>query len=319
MSNLPSVLLVGAGPMAVEYAKILRAKNIAPITIGRSDQSAQKFQSETGFVAETGGLDEWLERNPTAYPSHAVVAVGEKTIGGATLALLEHGFKSILVEKPGGFDAEDIRAVGAKAEALGSAVSVGYNRRFFASSVAAKQIIAEDGGVLSFNFEFTEWGHVISGLVKEEGVKEQWFLSNSTHVIDLAFHLGGMPSEFSAFVAGSLNWHPEASVFSGAGKAENGALFSYQANWAAPGRWGVEILTRKHRLILRPMERLQIQKIGSVAIEFVDIDDHLDKDFKPGLYKQAEAFFAGDNTVLPSIRQQVAALDVYLKIRSGSR
>jgi hypothetical protein len=67
------------------------------------------------------------------------------------------------------------------------------------------------------------------------------------------------------------------------------------------------------------MERLQIQKIGSVAIEFVDIDDHLDKDFKPGLYKQAEAFFAGDNTVLPSIRQQVAALDVYLKIRSGSR
>ena len=43
-----------------------------------------------------------------------------------------------------------------------------------------------------------------------------------------------------------------------------------------------------------PHGRLQIQKIGSVAVDFVDIDDCLDKDFKPGLYKQTEAFLAED-------------------------
>jgi hypothetical protein len=32
-------------------------------------------------------------------------------------------------------------------------------------------------------------------------------------------------------------------VFAGAGVADNDALFSYHANWAAPGRWCVEILT----------------------------------------------------------------------------
>ena len=161
--------------MAVEYAKVLRAKNITPITVGRGEQSAHKFLSETGFAAEIGGLDAWLARKPIACPTHAIVAVGEKTVGTATLALLEQRFKSILVEKPGGFDAADIRAVGDKAKTSGSAVSVGYNRRFFSSTIAAQKIIAEDGGVQSFNFEFTEWGHVIAGLAKEEGVKRNGF------------------------------------------------------------------------------------------------------------------------------------------------
>jgi len=75
------------------------------------------------------------------------------------------------------------------------------------------------------------------------------------------------------------------------------------------------MLTSKHRLIFRPMEKLQIQKIGSVALEAVDVDDVLDQQFKPGLYKQVEAFLAGDNTILPSIEEQVDMLDIYLKIR----
>ena len=57
-------------------------------------------------------------------------------------------------------------------------------------------------------------------------------------------------------------------------------LFSYQANWNAPGRWGIEILTSQHRLYLRPMEKLQIQNTGSVDISEVEIDDQLDKEFK---------------------------------------
>ena len=42
-----------------------------------------------------------------------------------------------------------------------------------------KEIIAEDNGVTSFNFEFTEWSHEIEKLEKAPGVKENWFLANS--------------------------------------------------------------------------------------------------------------------------------------------
>nr|WP_199533121.1 Gfo/Idh/MocA family oxidoreductase [Solidesulfovibrio fructosivorans] len=310
-----SILLVGAGPMAVEYAKVFKAIGIAPIVVGRSEASAQKFTAETGIAVSRGGLDAWLADSNHFLPERAVVAVGEKWVGASAKALLTHGVRQLLVEKPGGFDADDILSVNNAAAKQRATVYVGYNRRFYASVEAAKRIIAEDGGVTSFNFEFTEWSHVIGPIEKEEGVKEQWFLSNSTHVIDLAFYLGGMPQEMSAYAQGGLAWHPTSSIFAGAGRSVHGALFSYQANWEAPGRWGVEVLTRKHRLIFRPIEKLQIQKIGSVAIEMVEVDDSLDKDFKPGLYKQVHAFLAEESNVLPTISEQVSMLDWYLQIR----
>ncbi len=315
-----SVLLVGSGPMAVEYAKVFKALNLNPVTVGRGPTSAEKFTAQTGFAAATGGIDAWLADTTNHLPDYAVVAVGEKWIGTTALALLSRGVRHLLLEKPGGHTATDIRAVAKKAAEGKSTVNVGYNRRFYASVEAAKKIIEQDGGVTSFNFEFTEWGHVVSGIEKEAGVKEEWLLANSTHVMDLAFHLGGRPKELSAFTSGGVAWHPTASVFAGAGIATNGALFSYQANWEAPGRWSVEMLTRKHRLIFRPMEKLQIQKIGSVAIEGAEIDDALDTQYKPGLFKQVEAFMAGRTDVrLPTIANQVEMLEWYLRIRGDRK
>lgn len=315
----PTMLLVGAGPMAIEYAKIFKSLGITPITVGRGKTSAEKFTAETGMPVVLGGIDAWLTDAGNQLPKSAVVAVGEKWIGSTAKALLGRGIRHLLLEKPGGYDPSDIRSVCAKAVEVSATVYVGYNRRFYASVEAARKIIIEDGGVASFNFEFTEWGHVISGVEKEDGVKEQWFLSNSTHVIDLAFHLGGMPTEMSSYSSGGVTWHPTASVFAGAGKSASGALFSYQANWEAPGRWGVEILTRKSRLIFRPLEKLQIQKIGSVAIEMVEVDDAIAKDFKHGLYKQVEAFLNLDSAILPTILDQVEVLDWYLKIRGDRK
>jgi len=204
-----------------------------------------------------------------------------------------------------------------KARGKNAKVYVGYNRRFYSSVRNAQEIIDEDGGVTSFNFEFTEWSHVIKDLQKEPGVKENWFFHNSTHVIDLAFHLGGKPREISCYVSGGLSWHPSASVFAGAGVSEKNALFSYQANWEAPGRWGVEMLTKKHRLILRPLEKLQIQKIGSVAIEMMAIDDKLDVEFKPGLYLQVESFIRNKTANMIEINEQIENIKFYKIISAG--
>ena len=209
-----------------------------------------------------------------------------------TLLLLKHGIKRILVEKPAGLNVAEIGDIAAFAHASDAKVFVAYNRRFYAATTAAQEIIARDGGVTSFNFEFTEWSHLIESLTTPAIVKESWFLANSTHVIDLAFFLGGNPCQMSSYVSGSLSWHPAAAVFTGAGQSESGALFSYQANWAAPGRWGVEMLTSAHRLIFRPMEQLHVQKLGSVAISKLEIADGIDLDFKPGLYRQVESFLA---------------------------
>ena len=173
-------------------------------------------------------------------------------------------------------------------------------------------MIARDGGVTSFNFEFTEWSHVISPLKKGEGEKEKWFLGNSTHVVDLAFYLGGSPKDLSSYTSGGLDWHPSASIFCGAGISNLGALFSYTANWESAGRWGVEILTKDHKLILRPLEKLRIQKRGSITANFVeDINYSLDDKFKPGLYIQTEKFLKNKFREMCSIREQAEAVKTY--------
>lgn len=307
------IWLVGSGAMAQDYIKVLRALESEFTVIGRGIDSAQKCETSTGCSVITGGLAAFLA-SASAPCTHAIVSVGVEALMDTTLQLLAHGVRSILIEKPAGLSAAQVGELAAACKAADAAVYVAYNRRFYASVLQAQRIIADDGGITSFNFEFTEWAHVIGKLHKADGVLENWFLANSTHVADLAFYLGGKPTQLCAFTAGSLDWHPAASVFSGAGVSNSGALFSYQANWESAGRWSVEVLTKNHRLILRPMEKLQIQKRGSVAVDFVDCDFALDEQFKPGLYLQTKHFLNGTNDGLCSVHYQTEMMEAYCKI-----
>ena len=277
-----SLWLIGAGSMAMDYAKVLQALGQDFEVIGRNSASAEKFESITGLSVWQGGLDSAL--TAMANPEVAIVAVGVEHLAGVTIELIEAGTKRILIEKPGGLNTAQIWAVQHSAIKHKAEVMIGYNRRFYASTTLIRELIAEDGGATSCIFEFTEWSHVVSSLIKGVGVKEAWFLANSTHVIDLAFHLCGLPKDWQARYSGTLSWHPSAARYCGSGITDQGTLFSYHADWEAPGRWGLEVLTRKRRFILRPMEQLHVTLLGSVNIDNIEIDDRLDKIFKPGLY-----------------------------------
>jgi len=307
------IWLVGAGYMAVEYAKVLKSLGVGFITIGRSEKNAAAFREKTECIAITGGLNDFLKSNPDI-PEKVIIATGIESLAETGIQLIENGVRQILCEKPGGLNLNQIQKVSEIAELNNADVYLAYNRRFYGSVIKALEFIEQDGGVVSFNFEFTEWSHVIAPLIKAPGVKELWFLGNSTHVVDLAFYLGGRPKEICSFKEGKLSWHPSSSIFAGAGISEKGALFSYQANWEAPGRWVVEILTRRHRFYFKPMEKLQTQNIGSVQVDFVDIDDELDIKFKPGLYLQTSSFLKGEINNFITIHDQLSLLPIYNKI-----
>lgn len=305
-----NVWLIGAGTMAVDYVKVLQALKLEFSIIGRGEKSAKACHDSTGCPVVSGGLLGYLSRKPSI-PSHAIVSVGVERLHETTLQLLDYGVQNILVEKPAGLNKQEIEAIFIKANEKKARVFVAYNRRFYESVMQAQTIIAQDGGVTSFNFEFTEWAHVIEKIEKAKGVKENWFLANSTHVVDLAFYLGGKPKELCTFTAGSLSWHPTSAIFAGAGVSESGALFSYQANWESAGRWSVEMLTKYHRLILRPMEKLQIQNKGSVLVEFIESDYKLDVAFKPGLFEQTSKFINNEFNSFCSIEDQLSLVDRY--------
>ena len=289
MSDNVNILLVGAGFMAREYCKVLKGMGEKFFVVGRSEESAKKFEEEMEVPVLTGGVERNISKMQSL-PTHAIVAVDVNQLAVTTKLLLEIGIKNILVEKPAALCRRDLEELCSLAKKKEAVVYVAYNRRFYASTQEAIKIIKEDGGVSSFQFEFTEWGHEIEKLSHPKEIKEKWFLANSTHVVDLAFYLGGFPQKMSSYMDGSLEWHKKGSKYAGAGVSDKGAMFSYQANWDAPGRWAVEVLTSKHRLYLKPMEELWIQEKGSVKIEKIEFDNQLDMEYKPGLYLQTESF-----------------------------
>jgi len=312
------ILLVGAGYMAREYAKVLSGMGACYDVAGRGKESADAFTKETDHGVIINGMSELSKSDMLGEYTHAIVAASVDQLAGIAKELIEAGITEVLLEKPGGRSPEEVRELESFVSDTEANVYIAYNRRHYASVLKAKEIIAEDGDVSSFNFEFTEWAHVIEPLKKSVEIKQQWFFANSTHVVDLAFFLGGDPVELSAYTSGSLSWHSRAAVFSGAGVSDIGALFSYSADWTAPGRWGVEILTKKHRLIFRPLEQLRIQNIGEVAITNVEIDDELDKRFKPGLYREVGDFLGTADGKLMTLSEQCKALLWYEAILSGN-
>jgi len=299
--NSESAWLIGAGYMGIEYGKVLNALSFPFITLGRGEASAANFEKEVGGPVLVGGLNKWLETKPDV-PIYAIVAVTLNQLASTTLRLLEYGVKNILLEKPGGLTYKEIEHLTQQAVSYGAQVLIAYNRRFYAATLKALEIIEEDGGVSSFNFEFTEWSHKIEKLEKPKDDLENWFLANSSHVVDLAFFLGGEPEKLNSIVSGSLSWYSKASKFVGSGKSKNGALFSYIADWKSPGRWGAEILTDNYRLIFKPLEKLQIQKLGSIKIDYDEsINYDFDEKFKPGLYEQVKAFFNLDSPYVDNL------------------
>lgn len=307
------VWVIGAGPMTIDYVKVLDALGISYQVIGRGIDSAKDCEKKTGAKVVTGGLERHV-CNCKDLPSSVIVAVGVEQLANVTKTLLKKGVKRILVEKPGGLNAYEIMSVAEETKRKSAEVYVAYNRRFYASTLKAQEMIHEDGGVRSYHFEFTEWSHEIVKIKKALGVKENWLLANSSHVIDLAFFLGGKPKEISCYVSGALDWHLSGSIFTGAGISEKDALFSYQADWGAPGRWSVEVLTKKHRLIFKPLEKLRVQKIGEIAITEVAIDDDLDRSFRPGLFRQVKAFTEGNLSNLIRMEDQLENLKYYKRI-----
>jgi len=304
-----SLWIVGAGPMAVAYADVCSAIGVPFEVIGRGNRSADAFEAETGLPVRRGGLERNLSRWPP--PTSAIVAVPIDGLATATGLLVGSGVGRILVEKPGGLDSVEIRNLARNARDSEVEVLVGYNRRFLASAIEARRLIEADGGAMSCTFEFGERTDLITNLNLPARVLSRWFLANSSHVADLAFHLVGQPAELSATTSGDLDWHPAASRFHGSGTTDQGATFSYEADWSAPARWKVEVTTARRTLIFQPLETLRMMMAGTDSELDVDLANSGDLDYKPGLLNQVRAFLVGDDRLLCGIEEQTANCDTY--------
>lgn len=303
--------------MSKEYAKVLKGLNVAFEVIGRGEANCSAFKELfPDITVYSGGLESFKFNSNY---SHCIICSNVDYLAAHTKFIINAGIKNILLEKPGGANQQEISDLAAFVKAKNANVAIAYNRRFYSSVIKCKELIEADGGVKSFHFEFTEWPHTIEDLENYTTVRNNLLFANSTHIIDMAFYIGGTPKEMKSFSTDKLEWHPKA-IYSGAGITINNALFSYQANWKGPGRWVAEFITEKRRYIFKPLEMLQVQELKSVKVEQLAIDDELDKQYKPGLYLQVKAFlFEPENTSLIYMEQQnVNCGSIYQVILEGN-
>lgn len=316
MTHSP-ILLVGAGLMSQAYAKVLADLSVPFHVLGRGAESAATFADVTGVTPTTGALADQLAAMDTV-PDTAILGVNAMYLADVAKVLMDHGVKRLLLEKPAALDLAEMDDLVNAANAHDAAVSVGYNRRFMASALVAQQMIAQDGGVSSVKFDFSEPARRIAKLDKPVREHHTWFYGNSSHVVDLAFHLFGAPTALQARVTGRLDWHPSGAVFAGSGINATGGLISWHANWDGPGRWGLEVMTPERRIIMQPLEKLRVQTHDSFAEVDVVIDDAEDLAFKPGVKKQVERFLFGTGPdVLSTLGDHAARMVYYDVIRTG--
>jgi len=309
------VLLVGPGNIGYDYFEILQTFNVKFDIVGRSRGSCKQFSKKINKYVYSGGIKSYIKKNSKP-PKYAIVAVNENQLSNVTLSLIDYGVKNILLEKPGGLSISELTKIKNKSISKSCKVYIGYNRRFYQSVEKCKEFLKDNKEPLNIHFEFTEWSHDIDFSHYTKNELERFFLCNSSHVVDLVFHLFGRPKFLNSYTNGSLKWHPSASIFSGSGKTEKDVLFTYNANWSSAGRWGIEISLSDCKLILRPLEKLFIQKKGSLELEEFDIFNYnnLDYLYKPGLFNQVNFFLHGATKNLCTIDEQIINFDWYYKI-----
>lgn len=230
----------------------------------------------------------------TVKPTHVIVASSVESLVGVAKNVFEVGVNNILLEKPGYLHLAEgeelLKRAGTKN------VVLAYNRRFYASAQKALEMIQANGEkFVGVQFEFTELASDANGNGKfSKETQANWAHANSSHVIDFAFFPIGLPQDgqWTAYKVGGSSWHPTADQMVGSGLTEKGIPFSYTAYWGGVGRWSVEWVTDKTRYIFRPMEKLQIQKLGTFSYQDIDLGWNYEG-AKHGLVEQLDGFLNG--------------------------
>jgi len=303
MSNNVDIILIGAGQNAECYAKVLAFLKLPAIVVTRGEDKANKFKKvHTSFEVVHGGIEKYAASYNI--PANAIVSTNIDSLYEITVLLIQSGVKNILVEKPVALYADRIKDLVNLSIKEDCNIFVALNRRSYSSIRYVKENIIKDGGALSCHFNFTEAISKLKIDSYSESTLNFWGLSNSIHLIDSVFYLIGTPKELNTNIfQPTLNWHKSGTIFNGNGVSESGTIFSYDANWDAPGRWGIQIMTKKKKYILSPLESVQEQNLESFNVFEVKIKDDIDKSFKPGFFLQTKNFHGKNYSELCSIEE----------------
>jgi len=287
-----SILIIGSGYIAKEYCKILefiKCQNV--VILGNSEESTKKLASEFNFEYIFGGFEGKL--STIEKKDLVIICTPIHLLLDATKLSLQSGQKNILIEKPGSLYPEKLLQLNEQID--DQILKIAFNRLFYSSQLHLKKLI-ENEEITSCHFQFTEWIHTINFEKYQKDAYLRWGISNSLHVIGMAFNIMDTPQKLYNFQQGELEWHPTGTIFTGSGLSKKSIPFSYHADWKSSGRWGIEIFTNNNIYSLRPLETLSVydhhyHRWNTIKTESVF------PNLKPGLGEQVIMMLSDNNSI----------------------
>ncbi|MFH1428302.1 MAG: Gfo/Idh/MocA family oxidoreductase [Candidatus Margulisiibacteriota bacterium] len=277
--------LIGAGWIAKQHLEVIKdisGMEIVGIT-SRTRSKAEALAAEYNINICADTIEEMVCK---AKPDALMVLVSEDQMFDVTDDVIKYGLP-LFIEKPAGLLPEENWELACKAREHGLASMVGFNRRYYSIFEKGIKIIKDHGLLMGVVVE----GHERMWRIHEGGkfsphVLAQWIFANSTHTIDLLRYFGGEASNVMS-IAHRYS-EPRGDQFAAIMELGSGAIGQYNAHWYSPGGWRVVLYGQGVTVEFKPLESaLWIDKSFNVhEIE----PDEIDKKYKPGFYRQMEAF-----------------------------
>jgi len=277
--------LIGAGWVARQHLEVIKAIEwieACGIT-SRTKTKAQALASEFSIADCADDLDDLVRKTK---PDALMILVSEDQIFDVAFRAMQYKVP-LFIEKPAGLSPEENLKLAECAERLSISNMVGFNRRYYSVFHKGIEIIKQKGSLLGVFVE----GHERMWRVRENKkfsnhALDSWIYANSTHTIDLLRFFGGEAKSVKS-IAHSLI-EPKGDQLAAVMELENGAIGQYSAHWYSPGGWRVALYGDGVTAEFKPLEK------GSwTGKDFKTYDiapDEEDLKFKPGFYRQMEAF-----------------------------
>jgi virulence factor len=285
MKNL-NIAVIGAGNIAQQHFPVLKdLPEIGSITLVDADaETLQHTGDRFDIDRRLSSVDDLLKADnlDAVFVLVSVLAVHE-----VASRFLRAGIPTFL-EKPPGLHTWQTQELADLARESATLSMVGVNRRFYSTSMEARDTALASGPIQTVTVEAHEdVERVRSGTKFPPEVLHRWSAANGIHALDMIRFFGGDVSNVTAIrrkVEGEMPDACGALI-----EFENGALGRASMDWIGPGGHRFEIRATGVTLTSSPgYGTVTVQERGKErrVLEYDDID----RNYKAGFYRQDSTF-----------------------------
>lgn len=278
--------IIGAGAIAKQHLLVLRDiewMKVVGIT-SRTIEKAESLAKEYGIAKCTDNIDSLILQT---HPDALMVLVSIDQMYKVACEVIPYGLP-LFLEKPVGLSPEENLDLVERAKRYKVRSMVGFNRRYYSIFHKGMDIIHRYGPLMGVAIE----GHERMWLKRDnpnkfsEEVLSRWIYANSIHTIDLIRFFAGEPIKVMSLA--HKYREPMGDQFVAILELESGALGQYSAYWYSPGGWKVILYGDGITVEFNPLENGRWIDKDFKTPEI--IPDEVDVRFKPGFFRQMEAF-----------------------------